>query len=113
MKRRRDAAHCLAAIDQLITSLTDTVRTSGDPENMGISEAATYLRISESKLYKMTSAREIPHSKVGRQLRFKKSELDEFLENEKMRVAGISRSEKAEAYIANYPLKKKKRTNTH
>jgi excisionase family DNA binding protein len=41
------------------------------------------LRISESKLYKMTSVREVPHGKVGRQLRFKKSELDEFLENEK------------------------------
>jgi hypothetical protein len=61
----------------------------------------------------MSSAREVPHGKVGWQLRFKKGRLDEFLENEKRCVAGSSMSEKAESYVANYPLNKKKRTNTH
>jgi len=78
MKRSSDAENWLVAIEELITSSNNAVETSNDPENMGISEAAAYLSISESKLYKMTSKSEISHSKVGKRIRFKKSDLDEF-----------------------------------
>jgi excisionase family DNA binding protein len=112
IKRKSDASHWLAAIDERITSGTDALRTNGDPEKTNISEAATYLCISESKLYKMTSVREVPHRKIGKTLRFKKSELDEFIEAEKKSVEK-SAIEKADKYVANYPLKKEKKKNTH
>jgi len=113
IKRRREASHWLAAIDQLISLQSGALKIKGNPENMDVSEAATYLCISESKLYKMTSAREIPHTKIGKQLRFEKNKLDKFLENESVRTAEKSTREQADAYVANYPLQKKKRRNTH
>jgi excisionase family DNA binding protein len=49
------------------------------PENMTPDEAAKYLRIPKSSLYKGTSAGTIPHRKLGKLLRFSQKELDEYL----------------------------------
>jgi excisionase family DNA binding protein len=111
-KRRREASHWLAAIDELITSSTYETKTSSDPENIDVSNAAIYLGISESTVYKLTSTRQILHTKIGRHLRFKKCDLDEFIEAKKKSVEK-SLSEKADIYVANYPLKKEKKKNTH
>jgi len=44
------------------------------------SEACIYMGVSESLLYKLTSAREVPHYKPrGKMLYFNKEELDEWL----------------------------------
>jgi excisionase family DNA binding protein len=75
---------------------------------MGVSDAASYLRISESKLYKMTSSQKIPHVKIGRSLRFMKSQLDEFLDKAKIGHTSDTTDEEAEKHVANYPFKKKK-----
>ncbi|MBN8666120.1 MAG: helix-turn-helix domain-containing protein [Chitinophagales bacterium] len=42
-------------------------------------DAAKYLCISQSKLYKMTHRREIKYYKVGRTNVFRKEDLDEFI----------------------------------
>jgi excisionase family DNA binding protein len=112
IRRKRDASHWLAAIDELITTSNYAMKTSDDPEYMDISETAKYLRVSESKLYKMTSKKEIPHSKIGKTLRFKRCDIDEFIET-KNKSVDKSLSEKADVYVANYPLKKEKKKNTH
>ena len=44
-----------------------------------LAEAADYLRISRDSLYKMAQERRIPASRVGRQWRFHKEVLDEWL----------------------------------
>ena len=113
MRRQSDAENWLVAIEELITSSNNASVTNNDTENMGISEAAAYLSVSESKLYKMTSKSEISHSKVGKRIRFKKNDLDQFLEDKKKHGSESFNSDNADSHIANYPLKKKKRRNTH
>lgn len=44
-----------------------------------IDEAATYLTISKSHLYKLTSRGTIPHSKQGKRIYFSKAKLDVWL----------------------------------
>jgi excisionase family DNA binding protein len=43
-------------------------------------EASQFLRISLSKIYKMTSVKSIPHYKVGGKILFKSQELIDFVE---------------------------------
>ena len=50
------------------------------PEVMIISEAAQYLRISLSSLYKLAQEGRIPCQKVGRHWRFRKEAIDRWLE---------------------------------
>lgn len=49
---------------------------------MSIFEAAEYLGISVFSLRKLARLRKIPSGKVGRQWRFRKEDLDEFLRNQ-------------------------------
>ncbi len=48
-------------------------------EILNTNEAADYLSITKSTLYKHTAEREIPHFKNGKKLYFKKVELNEWL----------------------------------
>ena len=49
-------------------------------EVLNLKEAARYLNVSCSHLYKLTSAKEIPHYKPrGKQVYFEKRELDKWL----------------------------------
>jgi excisionase family DNA binding protein len=53
-----------------------TVKKEQPEPLMTPQETAAYLRCSVPTLYGFTSQRKIPYHKVGRMLRFKKSELD-------------------------------------
>lgn len=53
-------------------------------EVLDLDEAITYTGCARSTLYRLTSAKEIPHYKLGQALRFKKSELDEWLTRNKV-----------------------------
>ena len=44
-----------------------------------IQEAAQYLQVARQTLYNLVSRKEIPYLKAGKSLRFRKSELDEWL----------------------------------
>ncbi len=44
-------------------------------------EAADYLRLAKQTIYNMVNREEIPYLKAGRQLRFRKSDLDTWLES--------------------------------
>lgn len=54
--------------------------TSDLPEIMTIGEAAQYLRISSSSLYKLAQDGRVPCQKVGRHWRFRREAIDRWLE---------------------------------
>lgn len=45
-----------------------------------IPEVAAYLKISKSKIYYLVSRKEIPHLKLGRNVRIRESDLQKWLE---------------------------------
>ena len=45
------------------------------PEVLGVREAAALLRVSEKTLRRLVGRGEVPHRRVGRQLRFRRSAL--------------------------------------
>ena len=47
---------------------------------MSLAEVAEYLKLSERTLYRMVNAKEIPAIKVKRRWRFKKSQIDDWLD---------------------------------
>jgi excisionase family DNA binding protein len=53
------------------------------PEIMTIGEAAKYLRISLSSLYKIAQNGRIPCQKVGRHWRFRRQSIDRWLDEQK------------------------------
>lgn len=56
------------------------------PEILNISEVAEYLSMAKSSIYKMTSERSIPHFKTGKKLLFKRSELDEWIKQHRIKT---------------------------
>ena len=48
---------------------------------MNIEQASEYLGLKKSAVYQMTMRRTIPFIKIGNRLRFKKSQLDSYINN--------------------------------
>ena len=44
-----------------------------------MNQAAEFIRLSKSYLYKLTSARKIPHFKKGKKIYFKQEELEDWM----------------------------------
>lgn len=61
----------LARIEQLLTISAKEV--------FDINEAALFLGLSKSRVYHLTSQREIPHYKQGKSVYFKKTELEDWM----------------------------------
>lgn len=73
---------------------------------LNFNEAAQYLELSHSHLYKQTSSGEIPFYKPnGKKLYFKRTELDEWLLRNRSTT-----SEEIEQEAANYLIKKGRRS---
>lgn len=53
---------------------------------MTLQKVAKHLQISETTLYKLARAGNIPAIKVGNQWRFKKEDIDEWLEEQKRKL---------------------------
>jgi len=51
---------------------------------MTIDEVARYLRLTEQKLYKLSQKGKIPAYKFGREWRFKKDRIDEWIEEQEV-----------------------------
>jgi len=51
-----------------------------------IPEVAAYLKISKSKIYYLVSQKQIPHLKVGRNVRIRESDLQKWLEPQTEKV---------------------------
>jgi excisionase family DNA binding protein len=54
-----------------------------NPEFLNIQEVSQYLGIKAGTLYAMAESRAIPHYKIGRLIRFRKSEIDEWMRDHK------------------------------
>lgn len=68
-------------------------------EVLTLEETMIYTGCARTTIYRLTSAKEIPHYKLGQALRFKKSELDEWLTRNKVATAKEIES-KAVTYMA-------------
>jgi excisionase family DNA binding protein len=70
-------------------------------EVMNIRQASQYLGVSPDTLYKYVGEQKIPAFKLGNRWRFKKSKLDQWMEEKSSQVEGRSRkSAKAAAKAA-------------
>ncbi len=56
---------------------------------LGISEVAELLGVKQSTLYAWVHLRQIPYYKIGRLVKFKKSEIDGWLQQRKVREMAI------------------------
>ena len=72
-------------------------------EVLNLNQAAEYVSLSKSAIYKKTSERNIPHFKQGKKLYFKRSELDDWLTGLK-----ISTHAEIEKQAEDYIMKKGK-----
>jgi len=64
---------------------------NGNFEYLNIQQLSQYLGIKESTLYSLAAERKIPHYKVGRLVRFKKSEIDLWMESNKKECIDVSK----------------------
>lgn len=74
------------------------------PNVLNLTQASEYVSLSKSAIYKKTAERNIPHFKNGKKLYFKRSELDDWLtQNRISTYAEIE--QKASEYIRKKPWK--------
>jgi excisionase family DNA binding protein len=72
---------------------------------LNLSEAAKYLDISESHLYKLTSTRQIPHfCPQGKKLYFRREELDQWLQRNRQ-----SSTDEIDREATNYLIRNKRK----
>ena len=76
----------------LLTQVQQTAAASGPAkEILTVDEAAACTGLAKQTIYGLTSRREIPHFKRGKGIRFRRSELEQWmLENRRKTVAEIS-----------------------
>jgi excisionase family DNA binding protein len=53
------------------------------PSLLNVEQAAAYLSLSPSTVYKLSSRGELPHVKLGGRLRFRRGDLDAYIERHK------------------------------
>jgi len=69
-------------------------------EVMNIREASQYLGVSADTLYKYVNEQKIPAFKLGNRWRFKKSKLDQWMEEKSSQAEGKGKRPKAAAKAA-------------
>lgn len=70
---------------------------------LSLDELCIYLKLSKQAAYKLVQRKRIPSFKVGRQLRFRKSKLDDWIEKEEQkRSHGPLRKTKGRRQHASY-----------
>ena len=79
--------------------MKDTQLNSDAREVMNIRQASQYLGVSPDTLYKYVGENKIPAFKLGNRWRFKKSKLDEWMEEQSGETEGQSKR-KAKARAA-------------
>lgn len=54
-----------------------------EDQNLTLREVAAYLKLAEKRAYRLTSEGKLPGFKVGGSWRFKREDLDEWIEKQK------------------------------
>lgn len=95
----------------LILDKLSEIATKLDEQNilqktvLNLTEAAKYLDISESHLYKLTSSRQIPHfCPQGKKLYFRRDELDTWLQRNRQ-----SSTDEIDRAATNYLIRNKRK----
>ena len=80
--------------EEMILNKLSEIANKLDEQNLlqktvlNFNEACTYLDVSQSHLYKLTSTRQVPHfCPQGKKLYFKRTELDEWLQRNRQLTA--------------------------
>lgn len=91
----------LERIERLLTELY----AAAAPKPLNVDETAAYIDTSKFHVYKLTSARRIPYYRpTGKQLFFRKSDLDAYLLRNR-REAADEVEEQAASYVAAHPAR--------
>ena len=97
----------LIAIERRLISVESKIdykpKTTGITEIMTLKQLSDYSSLSKSLIYKLTSSREIPHSKRGKRLYFSKLEIDEWLLKQKIKTIDEIQNE-----VDNYLVRRKR-----
>ena len=90
----------LNAIENLLRNLKkdDPIVSSPVSEIFNINQAAIYLGVAKSTVYKMTSSRLIPHSKISKRIYFKRNEIDEWINKHKIKT-NVEIEQEADEYL--------------
>lgn len=95
----------LKRIEQLLKNgVAQSSEASSISEVLNLVQAAEYISLSKSALYKKTSEKNIPHFKQGKKIYFKKSELDEWLTQHRIKT-----HDEIDKGATDYVLKNKRR----
>ena len=75
----------LNIIEDLLRAPKRNDPTQSAPVNeiLNMKQAADYLGLAKTTIYKMASSRSIPHSKIGRKIVFRRNELDDWINQRK------------------------------
>ena len=87
-----DSLEALGPIDKLIEQNRGIGEDGQTDQKLswGLTEACKYIGVSESLLYKLTAAKEVPHYKPrGKMLYFNREEIDKWLLQNKQEVIGM------------------------
>lgn len=79
---------------------------------MTVTEVATYLQMSKSKVYYLIQRREIPHIKIGRNVRIRQSDLENWLTRQLIGMLSLVPSERAPKQVS-HPLEQPVLFHTH
>lgn len=97
----------LIAIERRLISVESKIdykpKTTDITEIMTLKQLSDYASLSKSLIYKLTSSREIPHSKRGKRLYFSKLEIDEWLLKQKIKTIDEIQNE-----VDNYLVRRKR-----
>ena len=84
-----------------LTNLENLIKKGQTEKPLTLNEAAQYLDISKSYLYKLTCKNAIPHFKpTGKRIYFSKSELDTWILRNPVKTTGAIEQE-ADDYLVN------------
>ncbi|TKJ41186.1 hypothetical protein CEE37_05845 [candidate division LCP-89 bacterium B3_LCP] len=74
-----------------ILAVLEAIREQTEPvrDILTVDQAADYLAISNYTLREWVRLRKVPHHKVNKQIRFKKSKLDKWLDRAEVSTTGI------------------------
>ena len=95
------------SIHDEIQSFLKSLNQKTIPERLSLVEAAQYLGVSKSQMYKLTHTRAIPFNKFGKRVIFYTRELDEWIKQNSLRVKTREEIEReASTYILSGARKK-------
>lgn len=90
----------LEAIERKVSEIQNRLDGENGSHVLDLRQAAQYLHISKSALYRLTSQRTIPHFKRGKRLYFKKEDLAEWMTQNR-----VTTQEELEKQALNYIIR--------